>query len=371
MTAPPASASRTIEAPLTSISTADVSALAAGCAVLGTGGGGSVTTAQLGVGMALEEFGPVAVRQVSDLGPDDLVVCMSAIGAPTVGIEMIPAANQAEILLREVENLTGRKVTALMAAEIGGSNGLGPVGWAARLGIPVLDADGMGRAFPQATMIAMNAAGVPCDFAVLSDVVGNVVSMKTVDLAWLERHARAVTVASGSLCLGAHYPLTAETIRGAVIEGTVSRAIQVGRALLGAQDPVAGLAEVLGAEVLITGKVTDVERRTEGGFVRGSVTIAGTGADRNRLQRVEIQNENLVVLEDGEVIATVPDLITIVDSETGHAISTELLRFGQRVAVVAWACDPLWRTERGLELVGPAAFGYDLEYVPIGSGATR
>jgi uncharacterized protein len=235
----------------------------------------------------------------------------------------------------------------------------------------VLDADGMGRAFPQATMIAMNAAGVPCEFAVLSDVVGNVVSMKTVDLAWLERHARAVTVASGSLCLGAHYPLTSESIRGAVIEGTVSRAVQIGHALLDATDPVPELAAALGADVLIQGKVIDVERRTEGGFVRGSVTVAGTGADRDRLQRVEIQNENLVVLEDGEVIATVPDLITIVDGETGHAISTELLRFGQRIAVLAWACDPLWRTDRGLELVGPAAFGYDLPYVPIAAGATR
>jgi uncharacterized protein len=361
MTAPPAVAT------LTRISVDDVPALAAGCAVFGTGGGGSVTTSQLAVRMAIEEFGPVEVRQVADLGADDLVVCMSAIGAPTVGIEMIPAAHQAETLLREVETFAGRKVTALMATEIGGSNGLGPVGWAARLGLPVLDADGMGRAFPQATMVAMNAAGVPCDFTVLCDVVGNVVSMKTVDLSWLERHARAVTVASGSLCIGAHYPLTSETIRGAVIEGTVSSAVNVGRALLSAPDPVVGLADVLGADVLIRGKITDVERRTEGGFVRGSVTIAGTGADRDRLQRVEIQNENLVVLEDGEVVATVPDLITIVDAETGHAISTELLRFGQRVAVVAWACDPLWRTERGLELVGPTAFGYDLPYIPIGS----
>lgn len=356
--------------PLTVIDVDDVPALAAGCAILGTGGGGSVTTSQLGVAMAIEEFGPVPVMQVADLAPDELVVCMSAIGAPTVGIEMIPAGHQPETIMREVEQLTGRKVAAIMATEIGGSNGVGTVGWAARLGIPVMDADGMGRAFPQATMVAMNVAGVPCEFAVLSDVVGNVVTMKTVDLAWLERHARAVTVASGSLCLGAHYPLTAETIHGAVIEGTVTRALEVGRALLAPGDPVSGLADALGARVLIRGKITDVERRTEGGFVRGSVTVAGTGADRDRLQRVEIQNENLVVLEDGEVIASVPDLITIVDAETGQAISTELLRFGQRVAVVAWACDPLWRTERGLELAGPAAFGYDIPYVPVEQGVS-
>ena len=353
---------------LTSVTAADVAPLAAGCAVFGTGGGGAVYTSQLATEQALEAFGPVELVTVADLTSDDTIIMMSGIGAPTVGIEMLSSADQIEALLAGAEAAAGRPITALMAAEIGGSNGVSPVGWAARLGLKLLDADGMGRAFPEATMIAMNVAGVPCDFAVMADVVGNVVTMKTVDLAWLERHARAVTVASGGLCLGAHYPLTAETARGAVIEGTVSAAVRVGHALLSSSEPVRAVADELDAAVLISGKVTDVARRTEGGFVRGSVTISGVGADRGRLQRIELQNENLIVLEDGEVLATVPDLVSILDSETGHAISTEMLRFGQRVSVLAWACDPLWRTARGLELAGPLAFGYDLPYVPFEGG---
>jgi len=343
----------------------DVPALAAGAAIFGTGGGGAVYTAQITVERALREHGPVELLSVDQLTADDAVIMMSGMGAPTVGIEMLSSAQQVEVLLREAEQVAGRRITALMAAEIGGSNGVSPVGWAARLGVKVLDADGMGRAFPEATMISTNVAGIACDFAIMSDVVGNVAVLKTVDLAWLERHARAITVASGGLCLGAHYLLTADTAPGAVIPGTVSRAIAVGHALLGSADPVTAVAAELDAAVLITGKITDVARRTEGGFVRGSVTISGTGADRGRLQRIELQNENLVVLEDGEVLASVPDLVTIVDAETGHAISTEMLRFGQRVSVLAWACDPLWRTERGLHLAGPRAFGYELPYVPF------
>ncbi|WP_159500527.1 DUF917 domain-containing protein [Microbacterium sp. 18062] len=353
---------------LASVASDDVAALAAGAAIFGTGGGGAVYTAQLATERALRETGPVPLVSVDELTAADAVIMMSGIGAPTVGIEMLSSANQVEVLLREAEATAGRPITTLMAAEIGGSNGVAPAGWAARLGLNLLDGDGMGRAFPEATMIAMNVAGVPCDFAVMSDVVGNVVVMKTVDLSWLERHARAITVASGGLCLGAHYLLTAETARGAVIEGTVSAAVRVGRALLASSEPVTAVAHELGASVLVTGKIVDVARRTEGGFVRGSVTIAGTGADRGRLQRIEVQNENLVVLEDGQVLASVPDLITIVDAETGHAISTEMLGFGQRVSVLAWASDPLWRTPRGLELAGPAAFGYDLPYAPFEGG---
>lgn len=359
-----------VAAPITEITADDIAALGVGTAILGTGGGGAVYTAQITVENALRTHGAVRLVQVDDLGPDDVVILMSGIGAPTVGIEMLSASGQIHALLAEAERLLGRPVTTLMAAEIGGSNGIHPIGWAARLGLKVLDADGMGRAFPDAAMVAMNVAGVPCEWAVQSDVVGNISVMKTIDLHWLERHARALTVASGSICIAAHYPLTADTVKGAVIEGTVTAAIRVGHALLSASDPVTAIAAELDARVLMTGKITDLDRRTVGGFVRGSVTVTGTGADRGRLQRIELQNENLLVLEDGEVLVSVPDLITIIDAETGHAITTEMLRFGQRVSVLAWACDPIWRTPRGLELAGPAAFGYDLPYVPF-EGATR
>jgi DUF917 family protein len=355
----------TTSEPLRLITRDDIAPLAAGAAVFGTGGGGAVHTTQLSVETAIEHYGPVRLVTVDELGPDDAVILLSGIGAPSVGIEMLGASAQVHTLIVEVERIIGRPVTAVMAAEIGGSNGVAPVGWAASLGVAVLDADGMGRAFPKSTMISMNVAGLPSEFAVMGDVVGNVSVLRTLDMEWLERHARAFTIAAGGIAIGAHYLLTAETAPGAVIEGTVSRAIQVGRRLLASADPVVDIADELGADVLAGGKVIDIERLTEGGFTRGSVTIQGIGIDRDRLLRVEIQNENLVVIEDGEIVVSVPDLITIVDTETGEAISTELLRFGQRVSVLAWSCDPLWRTERGLELAGPQAFGYDLDYTPF------
>lgn len=349
----------------------DVDALASGAAIFGTGGGGAVHTSRLAAKLRIEEFGPVPLIDVEELTSDDVVITLSGIGAPGVGQEMLGAADQPEILVREIERNLGRRVTTVMPIEIGGSNGVAPVAWAARLGLQVLDADEMGRAFPKATMVSTNVVGASDGgFAVLSDGIGNVSVLRPVNAAWLERHARALTVASGGICLGAGH-LPTETIPGAVIPKTVSRAIEVGRRLLAAPEPVAALVDALNAVLLVTGKVIDVERINEGGFTRGSVTVEGTGADAERLVRVEIQNENLVVLEDGEVLVSVPDLISLVDSETGEAISTENLRFGQRVAVLAWACHPLWRTERGLELTGPQAFGYDVPYSPLTVGGNR
>ena len=125
------------------------------------------------------------------------------------------------------------------------------------------------------------------------------------------------------------------------------------------------LGEAIGAVLLLHGKLTDVERRVAGGFVRGSATVEGLDEHRGRLLQLEIQNENLVALEGDRPRAMVPDIITVLDAETGHAIHTERLRYGQRVSVVAFPCDPVWRTEAGLALAGPRAFGYEFGYVPV------
>jgi uncharacterized protein len=343
----------------------DLPALARGCAVLGTGGGGSVDSGLLAAQRALAECGPLPVRPLASFDDDDVIVPLSGIGAPTVGHEMISSQHEATAIGAEVQRLMGRPVAAVMSCEIGGSNGISPVAWAARLGVPLLDADGMGRAFPEVPMVSMNVAGLIVNYIVMADVVGNVSTLRPVDGAWSERLARALCVASGSHALMADYILTAATARGAVIESSVSLALRIGRSTEGAGDPIAALVQTLGARRLITGKLVDVARQTGGGFVRGSMSIEGLGADRGRTVQVELQNENLVVREGSLVLASVPDLISVLDTQTAAAISTEMLRYGQRVTVLGWPCDPLWRTERGLQIAGPGAFGYDIDFVPV------
>ena len=150
------------------------------------------------------------------------------------------------------------------------------------------------------------------------------------------------------------------------MRNSVSKAIRIGEALAGAKgSPVAALIAELGAFQLVTGKVLDVERHTTSGFTRGSVVIEGLREDAGRLIRLELQNENLVALERGRVLASVPDLITVLDSETADAIATESIRYGQRVTVIAFACDPVWRTERGIAVAGPRAFDYEFDYRPV------
>jgi len=150
------------------------------------------------------------------------------------------------------------------------------------------------------------------------------------------------------------------------IRGTVTTAISVGSAIRTApEDPFDSLGEIIPLARLLTGKVTAVERRTEGGFVRGSAVIEGTGVDGGRSLTIEFQNENLVALENGEAIATVPDIITLLDSHTAQGIVTEHIRYGQRVVVAVFPAPEQWTSEAGLAVVGPRVFGYDVDYQPV------
>ena len=103
----------------------------------------------------------------------------------------------------------------------------------------------------------------------------------------------------------------------------------------------------------------------EAGFVRGLVRLDGTRGDAGRTMEIDIQNELLVARMDGRVRAMVPDIIALLDEQTGEAIHTERIRYGQRVVAIAFPGPPIWRTPIGLETAGPRAFGYDLDYLPV------
>src|SRR6266700_2353248 len=279
---------------------ASLRALARGCAVLGAGGGGDTQLGLLQALQATEDFGAVPLMDLDELPDDDLIMPCGGIGAPTVSIEKIENGDEGPRLRHYLEALSGRRVAALMAGEIGGGNGLIPITWAARMGLPVVDADGMGRAFPLASQVTMELAGIsPCP-AVMTDERGNVVIFRTISGDWAERLERAAAAEFGGQGSSADFPMSAAQAREATVRGSVSQAIRIGEAIAAAAgSPVAAVIAAVGAFRLVGGKVLDVRRDVAGGFMRGSVVIEGLGQDAGRLIRLELQNEHLVALERG------------------------------------------------------------------------
>lgn len=356
-------------AAITSITLDNLHDLAVGATVFGTGGGGDPYIGVLMARQAIENHGPVKLITVDELPDDGLVLPVAVMGAPTVLVEKIPSGAELERVVRAIETRYGRRAAALMSAEIGGLNSTIPVVGAAELDLPLLDADGMGRAFPEIPMCSMNLNNLPATPMAIADDKGNLAVLETIDNVWTERLGRSATTVMGGSSVIAVYPMTVEQVPGSVIQDSVSRAIRTGNVLRSARerslDPLGELLRVTGGHRLFTGKVIDVLRRTEGGFVRGTVTMHGLGRDIGSSMRVEFQNENLAAFRDRALVASVPDLITVLDAEAHTPITTEGLRYGERVDVIGMPCDPLWRTEAALRVAGPRYFGYSFDYVPL------
>jgi DUF917 family protein len=350
----------------------DLGPISVGAAILGSGGGGNPHIGRLRARESLRASKRIHVITPSELADDDHVVVCGAMGSPVISYEKLPGGDEEIAALRELEAFTGHKVDAVAPFEMGGGNSMAAMIVAAEAGVPLVDGDGMGRAFPELQMTTYVIYGAPPCPSAIADERGNRVIFSSVpDARWLERLARSVTVGMGGHAGVATNPMSGQFCRNVIIPGTLTLARDIGLAVEEAvsskSDPFLGVLSVTQGLHYLRGKVIDVERRNTSGFARGSVTLEGTGAFSGRSVRIDFQNENLVLWEGEEARATVPDLITLITTDRGEPLTTELLSYGSRADILVLPCADLLRTGPALAAVGPRAFGYDLD--PVLTGA--
>lgn len=354
---------------MTKIDAQTIEDIAIGAALLGTGGGGDPYLGKLMALQAVKECGPVSLISPDEVPDEAVVVPTAMMGAPTVLIEKIPNGEEIIRAFNGLKSYLGKDILATMPIEAGGVNSMIPIAVAARLGLPLVDCDGMGRAFPELQMVTFHLYGVPATPMVMADEKGNTIILETINNFWTESLARNATVVMGGSVMLSIYPMTGKILKEAGIKNIVSYSAKIGRVIREArqrgESPVKALLEATGGFELFKGKVVDVLRRTEGGFVRGEAKIEGLEEYKGEVLKVKFQNENLVAIRGDRIVASVPDLICIVNLETAIPITTEGLKYGHRVFVLGIPCDEKWRTPKGLETVGPRYFGYDLDYVPV------
>lgn len=347
----------------------NVADIAMGAAVLGTGGGGNPYIGTIVAREAIRKYGQPTLYSLDELDDDALVVPAAGMGSPTVSNEKLPSGEDIIIAFQKLEQYLGRKIDATMSIEIGGGNSTTPIYVAARLGIPIVDCDGMGRAFPEIQMVTQSLYGISATPMVMCDERGNAVIIEAIDNTWTETFARSIAINMGGRGMIALYAATVKQLKEAAVLNTLTFAEHIGKTVRTArqteESPVEAVRRAVDGYTIFTGKITDVQRRLITGFARGDLHIAGMNQHADTELVINFQNEYLVAALDGKLIATTPDLIAILDLETGEPITTEILRYGMRVAVLAFPCDSKWQTTGGLALVGPRYFGYDIDYVPV------
>lgn len=352
------------------IGLSEIEDIALGASLLGAGGGGDPYIGKLVAIGAVRECGDVTLLDPEEIPDDALIVPIAMMGAPTVLNEKAIGGNEYKTLFKMISQFYGKEIYAFMPIEAGGVNSMIPIAACARLGKPMVDADGMGRAFPELQMVTFTIGGMKATPMALTDEKGNCVIFDTITNKWTEELARSVTMSCGGSVSVCMYAMNGKQLKQYAVKNIVTRSENLGKAIRTLKNSTENSTEeafykATGGYKLFRGKISDVLRETRGAFNFGKVLLDGLGEFKGRSAYVEFQNENLLAVVDGKVVATVPDLISLVDTETFMPVTTDALKYGKRVYVIGLPCFELWRCKKGLELVGPRYFGCDTDYIPV------
>ncbi|HEY2041288.1 MAG TPA: DUF917 domain-containing protein [Jatrophihabitans sp.] len=344
----------------------DVEDLGLGASALGTGGGGSSAIVRLMLHEAIDKHGPVEVVALEDLDPKAMLFPVAFAGAPVAYIEKCISGNEATLAYELASKRFGRAPIAVLPLEVGGASSLYPLVVAAELGIPCVDADTIRRAFPMVHMTQFTLAGISVSPCFVIDIKGNALTLDMTSNVAGEAMMRAIFVEMGMFAVVAGYFVTVQQTADHGVPGSLTYALELGRRISriqhGFDGAYEGFLRCAEAQALFEGKIVDLDRRTEDGWSRGTVKLESLD-DPSKTFEIDFQNENLVARSNGIVVATVPDLITLIDLENAVPMTTEELAYGQRMRVIAMPAHERWLTPPGLELVGPRAFGYDFDYI--------
>ena len=401
------------------LSETDLEWLANGCYILGCGGGGNPHATLLQAREALRRGHTMRIADAADLPPSCILLPTGEMGSPMVSMDR-PGSNLVKDSLANMISYQGIKdLVGLVCFEIGGMNGINHLmeGSSAAYNVPLVDGDLMGRAFPTLEMISLNAAGsarvdelMPISLA--SGDGTNLIMQGCKNVDSVDRILRASCVEMSCAAGVTLRPMTAREMTTSAILRSHSLAWRLGRAVkkFQTEQSTESIADSLirefgglgSAKQIFEGKIVATDNRLIKGHSYGSITVEGLTTDSSEENdrgimeslKITFKNENLLAEVNAsdstepkvssmrfllcltsyhllricasqssltlylKILATVPDLIMVLDSRTGQALGCPEYRYGLKVIVLAATSHPIWTTPRGLDISGPEAFGY-------------
>jgi hypothetical protein len=323
------------------------------------------------------------IISLDDISDDATVVSGGIMGSvkklEEFGTEAIMAHWEQQFELEAVthvmEGILGRKVDHMVPFEVGGLNTPVVLSLGARLGIPIIDGDALGRSAPETQMTSFIGHGVSLTPMPLMDYYGNVVIVQdAVSPTYPDQLGRWVVSNGGGLGANNHYPMTGRQAKRAVIPNTISGSLRLGKAVLAARktgaDPVASVAGELKGKVLFAGKIERLDEQEKLGFYFTTATLKGGQAHKGQTAKLVIKNETMLLEVEGRVRVIFPDLVLLLEPGTGRGIMSIELKVGMEVALVGVPCHPRLReavhSDVGAQAFSPERYGrLDLKYRPL------
>ncbi|MDR2320161.1 MAG: DUF917 domain-containing protein [Microbacterium sp.] len=329
----------------------DVTALALGCALLGSGGGG--TTTMLELMLAGDDAGPRPLADVDELDPATPCFGAAFVGSTILLGERMPGLAPFGRLVAAAERWLGTRIPAVCSIEGGGLNSLVPFLFSGER--TIVDADCTGRAVPELDQMSLFVDQVPGLVFTCESGAGGVALVETDRAVDAERIVRSAIIQAGGSGAAVLAGFTVGDLREHAMPGHQRRALALGRAFLAARFAgAAELAAALGARLLTEGRIDRISPHHADPHVQ-SVEIAGPGG---AIDRVVTRSESLAVLSDGALLASAPAIIVVLDAASREILQVTDLAPGRRVVVLSLPAPDWWleRPER-LRRVLPSTYG--------------
>ncbi len=347
-----------------------------GCAVLGTGGGGSHIKGMKILDKALQMEKTFTLVNLDELDADDLVATPYSCGAisPVSDSEKakyarLPLLDEEPqiVALQKMERHLNKPIKAVIATELGGGNTATALYCAAMSGKCIVDGDPAGRSVPELQHTTYYLNGIDIQpISVVNRFGEAAIITDVVDDYRAEALVRALAVVSQNSIAVVDHVATARNLKGGIIERSLSYALKIGEAFRGAKEggrnPAPAVADAGKGAVMFRGTIEANTWDTAEGFTVGELAIKGSGdygADR---LKVWYKNENLITWKNDRPFVTAPDLVCIVDDDMVEPLLNPFGDVGKHVTVVVLPAPKEWTTEKGLDILGPRSFGYDFDW---------
>ena len=360
----------------------DCEDLLEGALWMGTGGGGSFQEGIDLLGKVIKEGLSPSWVAPEDISDDIWTVTVGLHGSiapltPEVLEEIqsqgLTEATDEWYLIKAVKELglaLDYEFGCIVPAELGPDSVAIPLAVGARLGIPVVDGDYIGRAVPEETQSTYCLYGKNSHLFAGVDRWGNTVFVKNaVNTHALERMAKMLAIASYGDIAVATTPLIAREMKKIIVPETLTQCLKIGKAIRQARDtgidPIDKVLENIQGWRLFDGKVAKLETEDRDGYYFGTVYVEGQGKHKGQKMEIWFKNENQVTWLNGKPWVCSPDLVSLIYQKNGRGIYNAELREGDEVAIIGLKGLEAFRTEAGLKLAGPRHFGFDINYTPI------
>lgn len=361
--------------------------IARGAGVFGSCGGGHPKLALMMAVSALKRGKSIRIIPPNALENKEHVVVMSKFGNPVAGAEKIGSRNEGRIVIKLIEDLYGHKISAIAPLEAGGCNAIYPMTTSAELGLPMVDCDGGGRAWPHLKQFTYAFKG---KFDRYLAAISDGQSYQTLDCESLEELDSAIqqTVKSmGAAVMIATLPMTAKQLKQTCVEDSISRAREIGACLRQVKSQtqqsskirlaLAPLSKVIFTmpdyrpfDIICKGTIDEPPTRDddeEDYTVNGYVVIKTKKGKRVALI---YENESLYAIRvkkdnsQGKTLVKAPNIISLLHRETLEPIYVERMRFGTPVIAITLNAPKPLRKKKAQKIVGHKAFPFSW---PLGS----